>query len=113
MRIRRSDTTIEVDAGRLKARVATWGGSLIDSLSVDGREVARDGRLVCVLQNGPEGAAEETPRREKFSSKVTKVSVEQSGPVRAVLKVEGVHKAANGTRALSEGWHVHPTGSVN
>ena len=37
-------------------------------------------------------------RREKFTGKVNQVTVEQSGPVRAVLKVEGMHKATTGSR---------------
>lgn len=98
LRVRRSDTGVEVDTGKLKARVTLWGPNLIDSLTVDGREVARHGRLVCILQDGPSGAADETPRREKFSGKINAVTVEQGGPVRAVLKVEGVHKAVAGSR---------------
>ncbi len=98
LRVRRSDTGVEIDTGKLKARVTHWGPNLIDSLSIDGREVARHGRLVCILQNGPSGDAADTPRREKFSGKINTVTVEQSGPVRAVLKVEGVHKAVGGSR---------------
>src|SRR5262249_11225289 len=50
VQVRQSDTTFEIDTGRLKVRIAKWGASLIDSMSIDGREVARDGRLVCILQ---------------------------------------------------------------
>ncbi len=98
VRVRPSDTGIEVDTGKLKARIANWGGTLIDSLTVSGREVARQGRLVCIVQQGPDGAADETPRREKFFGKTTRVTVEQSGPVRAVVKIEGKHQAAVGSR---------------
>ncbi len=98
VRVRKSDTTVEVDTGKLKCRVGLWGANVIESLIVDGREVARQGRLVCLDQNALDDDSAETPRREKFSSKVTKVTVEQSGPVRAVLKIEGVHKATVGPR---------------
>lgn len=98
LRVRRSDTTLEVDTGRLKARLALWGANLFESLTVDGRDVARQARLVCVLQNGPDGRVDEIAPREKFLGKVTKVTVEQSGPVRATLKVEGMHKAVAGPR---------------
>src|ERR1017187_5149869 len=37
-------------------------------------------------------------RREKFVSLVKKVTVEQSGPVRAVVKFEGVHKGVTSGR---------------
>jgi hypothetical protein len=98
LRVRRSDTGVEVDTGVLRLRLTNWGGDLIDSLAVGGREVARRGRLVCVLQRGPDGAAEDAPPREKFVGRTTRVTVEQEGPVRAVLKVEGVHRAAEGSR---------------
>jgi len=98
LRVRRSDTTVEVDTGKMRCRVALWGGNLIEAMWIDGREVARLGRLVCIVQDGPDGAADATPKREKFSSKVNKVTVEQSGPVRAVLKIDGVHKAVAGSR---------------
>ncbi|MBM3853538.1 MAG: Tat pathway signal sequence domain protein, partial [Verrucomicrobia bacterium] len=98
VRVRQSDTGVEVDTGRLTARVTNWGGALIDSLAIGGREVARSGRLVCLLQDGPDGAVEESPRREKYVGRTTRVTVEQAGPVRAVLKLEGKHKAAGSSR---------------
>lgn len=98
VRVRRSDTGVEVDTGVMRLRVTNWGGDLIESITVGGREVARGGRLVCVVQRGPEGEAEETPPRDKFLGRTTRVTVEQEGPVRAVLKIEGMHRAAAGSR---------------
>jgi hypothetical protein len=98
VRVRQSDTGVEVDTGRLTARVTNWGGALIEALAIGGREVARSGRLVCILQDGPDGAVEESPRREKYVGRTTRVTVEQAGPVRAVLKLEGKHKAAGSSR---------------
>jgi hypothetical protein len=98
VRVRKSDSTVEVDTGKLRCRVALWGTNLIESMWIDGREVARQGRLVGIVQDGPDGVPEAAPRRERFTSKVTKVVVEQSGPVRAVLKLDGVHKSVAGTR---------------
>ncbi|HEX2855452.1 MAG TPA: Tat pathway signal sequence domain protein [Opitutaceae bacterium] len=99
IQVRRSDTTFEVDTGAVRARITKWGGALIDSLTVDGREVARQGRLVCVVQNGADGGVDTPPVRETFTSKVQTVTVEQSGPVRAVVKIEGMHR---GTRTSRE-----------
>jgi hypothetical protein len=91
VRVRTSDTTIEVDTGRLQCRIVKWGAGIVDSLVVDGREVARKGDLVCVLQNGPDGDYDDAPAKERFVGRVEKVTVEQSGPVRAVVKLEGRH----------------------
>ena len=98
VRVTQSDTTYEISTGPLRARIAKWGGAIIESLTIDGREVARDGRLVCILQNGPDGAPEDSPRRERYSGKVEKVTVEQSGPVRAVVKIEGRHQGLESDR---------------
>ena len=98
LKVTQSDTTYEIATGPLTARIDKWGGGLIQSLVVDGREVARDGRLVCILQDGPDGDPAAVPPRQTFASKVEKVTLEQAGPVRAVLKIEGVHRLLQGGR---------------
>src|SRR5919198_3250237 len=40
VQVRESDTSFEIDTGRLKVRIPRGGASLIDSMVVDGREVA-------------------------------------------------------------------------
>lgn len=98
LRVRRSETAVEIDTGRLRARIITRGGALIESLAVEGREVARQGRLVAVLQAGPEGEAGEVRPRTRFTGEVEKVTLEQEGPVRAVVRVEGRHRSVDGDR---------------
>lgn len=93
-----SNGVIDIDTGVMKARLLTSGANLIESISIAGREVARAGQLVCLLQNGPDPDEGAAPSRERFLSNVQKVTVEQSGPVRAVVKVDGMHKAVNGAR---------------
>ena len=99
IRVQRSDTTYAIDTGRAKFRIPMHGSDLIDSVVVEGREVAREGRLVCILQDGPDGDAIDTPSRESYGTRVDKVTLEQSGPVRAVVKIEGMHIGAKSHRA--------------
>jgi hypothetical protein len=91
LQVRQSDTTFEIDTGRLKVRISRWGATLIDSMTIDGREVARDGRLICILQDGPDGDAENAAPREKYSTKVEKVS--QDGPGRRPTATAGLRAA--------------------
>ena len=88
VKVAESGGAIDIDTGRLQCRISKQGAFLIDSMTVEGRVVARQGRLVCTLEDHPEG----------FTSSIRKVTVEQTGPVRAVVKVEGVHKADTGAR---------------
>lgn len=97
--VHRSDTAFLIDTGRVQAVIPLHGDRIIDSLSVDGREVARAARLVCILQDGPDGDAADAPPRERYGTKVNQVTLEQSGPVRAVVKIEGQHLAAKSGRA--------------
>jgi len=92
VRVVQSDTSYTIDTGRLQARIDKWGSGIIESMSIDGREVARNAQLVCISQDGPDGDAQDTPHREKYVSNVEKVTLEQAGPVRAVFKIEGKHK---------------------
>jgi hypothetical protein len=98
IRIGRSDTTIEIDTGALRCRIGDWGDSIIDAIETDGREVARHGQLVCILQSGPDGDPAQAPSREEFTGHVDRISLEQSGPVRAVVKLEGEHWGARSDR---------------
>jgi len=98
VRVSHTNTTVEVDTGRFRCRIPNWGDDLVDSIEVDGREVARQGRLVCIVQDGPDQGPAEVAPREKFLGRVEKVTVEQSGPVRAVVKIEGRHWAERGGR---------------
>jgi hypothetical protein len=96
--VRQSADAVDIDTGPLQARIPKTGAALIDSMTVDGRVVARAASLVCIRQAGPGEETEQSPPREKFGSLIRKVAVEQSGPVRAVVKVDGVHRAEKGSR---------------
>ncbi|HWA09593.1 MAG TPA: Tat pathway signal sequence domain protein [Opitutaceae bacterium] len=90
--------SVVVDTGALKCSIPLSGQNLIDSISIGGAEVARAGQLVGILQDGPVTNPEDAPKREKMLSSVKKVTVEQSGPVRAVVKIEGMHKGLQSGR---------------
>lgn len=96
--VRNGQGYIDIDTGVSKIRVGTRGEDLIQTLSVDGREVASHGRLVGLVQQGPDPEQGAMPAREPFASTIDKVTVEQTGPVRAVVKIEGKHKLAKGGR---------------
>ena len=81
---------IEIDTGVIRVVLGRKGGELIRSITRDGKEIARAGRLVCQIQNRSDAAA---VRVESFAGEISAVTVEQSGPVRAVVKIEGKHQA--------------------
>ena len=98
LRVTNDGKSILVDTGALTCSLPLSGQYLVDSIRIGGREIAREGQLVGILQDGPTTNPEDAPKREKFSSVVKKVTVEQSGPVRAVVRIEGLHRGAQSGR---------------
>ncbi len=95
VKVREDAAGIDVDTGKLQCRIPRAGETFIDSMTVDGRIVARGGRLLCTLEDR---SAADVIRLQDFSSAVRKATAEQTGPVRAVVRIEGMHKADKGSR---------------
>ena len=93
VKVSQTAQAIDIDTGKLQCRIPKQGPAFIETMTIDGRVVARDGRLVCTLEDRSTAGVLRFP---EFTSDIKKVTVEQSGPVRAVVKIEGVHK--NDTR---------------
>lgn len=93
--VRESADAIEIDTGIIVVRVARLGRVLVPSVTREGRETLRDGRLVLLRQGTAEGAAEP----ELQDGEIGSLTLEQAGPVRAVVRVEGRHAPAGGGRA--------------
>ncbi|MCK2216544.1 Tat pathway signal sequence domain protein [Actinomadura sp. ATCC 31491] len=89
--VTRDGGTLTVSTGVVTWTIEETGPTLARSVARGGREIARDVRLVSLRQDGPtpdEGAA---PPREQATGLVERVTVEQAGPVRAVIRLEGRH----------------------
>ena len=83
---------VVVDTGVLRCAIPHSGPDMMQSMSLGGKDVVGAGQLVCILQNGPSTYPEDSPPRERYLGEVKKVTVEQQGPVRAVVKIEGMHR---------------------
>lgn len=75
-----SDSQIVVNTGRLTAYLSKDGIHLIDSLCLDGKKIGGAASLIASTDI------------ESYQSQIKKVEVERCGNVRAVIKMEGVHR---------------------
>ena len=98
LKVATNPNTVVVDTGAMQCAIPLLGPHLIESIESNGKVIAGACQLVCILQNGSANNPEDTPARERFLSSVKKVTVEQSGPVRAVVKIEGMHRATASKR---------------
>ncbi|HKT04539.1 MAG TPA: hypothetical protein VJT31_33910, partial [Rugosimonospora sp.] len=86
--VHRDRDGILLSNGTIEVRLATHGPAAIASLGRGGRTTASDGRLVLLLQDRPDDDAT-TPARSAWTGVVDSAVVEQSGPVRAVVRLSG------------------------
>jgi hypothetical protein len=96
--ISEDDMDILVNTGSLSCRISSEGSNLIKEMIVDGKLVTNEGHLECSLEEEIVQDGYKTKRIEDFQSEIQNASIEQSGPVRAVIKIEGVHKSVQGDR---------------
>lgn len=90
--VRSTGSTITVSTGVISARIGRSGAHLISSVTRGSTEIAKDGKLVLIRQGELADGDQGQEKYERFESAITRTEVEQSGPVRAVVRVEGRHR---------------------
>lgn len=83
---------IKIETGVLSAFIPRHGEFLIDSLLYKGTKVGEKARLVCSTQSEPILENTSQVSFAHYTSEIKAVSVERSGSVRALVKLEGVHR---------------------
>jgi hypothetical protein len=87
--------SITINTGPEICRIPKSGQYLVDSIALGGRVVARNGELVCTLEDRSQLDSQRTIRLEDFASTIESATVEQAGPVRVVVKITGKHASAD------------------
>lgn len=88
---------VRVDTGVITIEFPTHGENLVSSIRRGDTVIAEAGRLVASRQDVPDTDGADRVAHELFTSKVSEVTVEQRGPVRAVVRVKGAHKKGKRT----------------
>ena len=89
-------TYVDVDTGVIKTRIRKSGSELISQIWRGDVLIARKGELVNLKQDKIAEDEEGGSVRERYESDITRVTVEQAGPVRAVVRIDGRHKSRKG-----------------
>jgi hypothetical protein len=89
-----TESHIVVDTGRIVCALNKEGSDFIASVVRHGVELCSGGRLIALKEEETAAAGMRTIKQIHFASRVHRVTVEQRGPVRAVVKIDGRHKAA-------------------
>ena len=98
--VRQDSDGIHIDTGVLTCTFPASGASWIRDLALDGKVIASTAELVAVHERRRDGQHGRTVEQEESLSRVEKLSLMQDTPLRAVVKVEGRHRAESGTEWL-------------
>jgi hypothetical protein len=90
---------VTVDNGILQCSLARSGRLLINTFKRAGKPLLRDGRLILLVDSTADDEAAGAARRS-YDSTIDKVTLEQNGPMRAVVRVDGTHRHADGAKLL-------------
>ncbi|WP_075736280.1 exo-rhamnogalacturonan lyase family protein [Streptomyces acidiscabies] len=91
----KSGGTIDVSTGVVDVKIGKSGATLIKSVKRGSTEIAKNGRLVLIRQPEVEDEDQGTVKTERFEGAISGVTVEQDGPVRAVVRIDGKHRKGN------------------
>lgn len=95
--IRENNDFIEVRTGKITCKINKRGNTFISDIYYGTRLLCKEGRLICIKEETEEKYGNRTLKEELCESVIKNVVIEQSGPIRGVVKVEGLHKAKQGS----------------
>lgn len=98
----RTTDRIEVNTGAMRAWIRIKGFNLLDRVEVGGKVLVREGKAPGIVLTGEHG---EEYRAEW--DRESRVTIEENGPARAVVKAEGSHRARNGNGLLDYTVRMH------
>ena len=93
-----SADAIDIVNGDVSWHLLKKGPSLVGSIQCADTTVAKNGTLICLLEDRSNYDNHHTTRQEDFVSDIESATLEQSGPVCAVVKFTGKHKSLDGGR---------------
>ncbi|MGF7137825.1 exo-rhamnogalacturonan lyase family protein [Roseimarinus sediminis] len=89
--IRESEEDLLIYTGPMECLISKSGSRLIKYVKMNGKPIALDGTLLAVLQKGAPSEYGPQADKIKLESKIEKLTLEQHGPVKALVKIEGSH----------------------
>lgn len=95
LQLRDMEKSIQVDTGRISCEINKEGNVFIQRLLVDEMEIGSAGKLIAIKEERQETDQGKIMKQERLEGEIKSVEIEQTGPLRAVIKIEGVHENKN------------------
>lgn len=95
-----SGKDIVINTGRLRCTIARSGSRLFEQIDGPGRSAARAAELVALVDEAADDAETTSSLRQRYRSLIREARVEQAGPARVLVRIEGVHQRDDGRAVL-------------
>lgn len=95
-----SGDKLVVDTGVIRCSVGKTGDVIIHSIERGAKTLLQNARLIGQRQPQAEFDFGQTPVLEAFTAVIQKAEIEQKGPLRAVVKLSGMHSCTGGRQWL-------------
>ncbi|MGG1552150.1 hypothetical protein [Paenibacillus ferrarius] len=96
--VQESEEAITLDTGAIVLVIGKQGKQVIRAVIRNGVDVCSGGELVCLQEEASEASGVRTVREAAYESRIVQAVVEQRGPVRATVKVDGRLRAVSSSR---------------
>lgn len=97
-----SENQIIVDTEEIQWTINKQGSHFIEKIVCGSSVLGEKGRLMSIQEVRDETSEIKTIQQVPFESKITYVEIEQSGPLRCVIKIEGEHVSSS--KNLKKSW---------
>lgn len=98
--VRETAHSFEIDTGELQYSVNKQGKRVMNTVKRGEKTIATDGKLTAIRERRRKENGVTIIREEMLEGLIQHIELEQNGPVRAVVKIEGMHKQLGGTETI-------------
>lgn len=91
IQVSETNGNILVTTGAIAVRFLKEGQVIFDEMRIGDRIVAQNATSRLIIQDQPDTDMEQDTHKTVLTGKIIRTSLEQTGPVRTVVKVEGIH----------------------
>ncbi|WP_158995669.1 hypothetical protein [Mucilaginibacter sp. L196] len=89
--IKESTDSILINTGKITCTINRKGKVLIENISINNKPIATEGRLILLIQDQPDDDDIEITNKHELQGSIDSITVEQNGPLRAIVKITGTH----------------------
>ncbi|SEL39976.1 hypothetical protein SAMN05216359_108177 [Roseateles sp. YR242] len=98
--VRETRDALIINTGKLRCTIPRSGGALFDTIEGPGLARAVNGRLVALSDVPVDDSETTNTTRHHYHTVVSQARVEQAGPARVLVRIDGSHRREDGRDAL-------------